>query len=229
MLAAIRTFANLCGANACLFCGMQKVCAQGCCDECESLLLRWYPRCLKHLADFSGQEDQRASDYWFAPLRWSLVTQTLIHRYKSSSEWQLASPMSVWLAAHLTHCYRNQQLHWPDLIVAMPTTSSSWQQRGFHHTGQLAQSVADILGLCCQPGVLRLVRRLPKQKQLNRTLRWQFSRGSQHCTINVSGLRVAVVDDMVSSGATLTAAAKALKKQGAREVHSWALIYNPGD
>lgn len=229
MLALIKTLANRVGANSCLVCGLVKVSEYGLCGDCEWVISRWYPRCLKHLAEQPPTSTLTTADYWFAALRWTPITQQLIHRYKTSGQQYLARPMGLWLAAHLVHCYSNQGIAWPDLIIAMPTTQATWRDRGFHHTGLLMLEVSKHLQLANQPGLLRVIRNVPKQKQLNRVARWQEARGSQFCTADVSGKTIAVIDDLISSGATLSAAAQALRKQGAKQVHGWALIYNAGD
>lgn len=229
MLSLIQSFANTVGANTCLLCSMAKVSQYGLCQACETAVPRWYPRCLKHLAIDALTTYHVHYDFCFAPLRWSLVTQQLIHRYKTSGHLQLAQSMGLWMAAHFYHCYRYQQLDWPDRVVAMPTTVERWRKRGFHHTGLLTEQLARHLPLPYVSGALRLLKKVPKQKRLKRSQRWQSAKDSQYCTLDVSGQSIAVVDDLISSSATIAAAAQALKKRGARQVHAWALIYNPGD
>lgn len=228
MLALIQALANRVGANSCLLCGMRQVSEYGLCGDCEGILPRWYPRCLRHLAS-PTTTDQVTADYWFAALRWEPVTQRLISRYKTANQQYLSKSMSLWLAAHLQYCYCNEKLEWPDVVVAMPATQKSWRQRGFHHTGLLTQEVSRHLQLAYHPGLLRIIRAVAKQKQLNRASRWQQSQSSQFCTMDVTGKTIAVIDDLITSGATLAAAAHALKKRGASQVHGWALIYNAGD
>ncbi|RUO45491.1 ComF family protein [Idiomarina aquatica] len=229
MLASISGFANRIGANACILCRMHSVLEHGICDDCAVALPRWYPRSVKHLAHFPSLQERELTAHWFAPLRWTLLTQSLIYRYKTGGQVHLAGAFAAWLAAHLIHCYRNEQQSWPDVLVVVPTTAKVWQQRGFHHTGLLAQQLASYLKIPYQAGVLRVIRPLAKQKQLGRQQRWRQHAKSLHCTVDTSGLRVAVLDDLISSGATLTAAARALRKQGAKTVDGWALIYNQGD
>ncbi|MGM0481929.1 MAG: ComF family protein [Pseudomonadota bacterium] len=179
----------------------------------------------------SGAHYERlaAADYWFAPLRWTALTQSLIYRYKERGQWDLALPFSYWLAAYLVRCYQYHQQSLPDVVVAMPMTQSRWRQRGFHHTGRLAQQVSELLRLRYQPAALRLLKKTPRQKQQSLSQRWQATDKSQYCRYDVAGLRVAVLDDVISSGATISAAASALRKAGAEQVHGWALIYNQGD
>ncbi|WP_404401162.1 ComF family protein [Idiomarina seosinensis] len=228
MLARLRRLANASGANSCLLCKLYYVGEVGICDYCAAHLPRWFPRCCQHLSN-QGCAKSPAAQYWFACLRWTALTQGLIYRYKESGQWDLVLPFSYWLAAHLLRCYDYHQQALPDVVIAMPMTERRWRQRGFHHTGQLAQQVSHLLKLRYQPAALRLLRETPRQKQQSRNQRWQATKNSQYCRYDFSQLRVAVLDDVISSGATMSAAVAALRKGGASQIHCWALIYNQGD
>lgn len=48
---------------------------------------------------------------------------------------------------------------------------------------------------------------------------------SMHCTRSMTGLTVAVVDDVLTTGASMSAAADALLRRGAKAVDAWAFAY----
>lgn len=228
MLARLKRFANGIGANSCCLCRLYPVPETGLCEHCNHLLERWYPRCCQHLSaptEYPNGSTHQTT-YWFAALRWNSVIRHLIQRYKQSAKTELAIPFARWLSAHLYYCYHCYQIPLPDLVVAVPTTQKRWYQRGFHHTGLLAQLTAAELGLEYQVGLLRVIKDTSRQKRQSRRQRFDNAQHSMHCTRRLDGLTVAVVDDIISTGATLEATAAALKKKGAKEVHGWALVYN---
>ena len=48
---------------------------------------------------------------------------------------------------------------------------------------------------------------------------------SMHCTRSVEGLTIALVDDVLTTGASVSAAADALLRRGAKAVDAWTLAY----
>ncbi|RUO76036.1 ComF family protein [Idiomarina seosinensis] len=231
MLTRLRHLANAFNANYCLLCRLTTVNELGICADCSQAIPRWFPRCCLHLASETGAQVDGVliCDYWFACFRWNQFSKALIYRYKELGQTELSVCLAHCLAGHLVCCYREHRLDLPDCIVAMPVIRSRWQQRGFHHTGYIAKKVSELLGVPYYAGVLRVIRPLPVQKGQTRAERLQAARGSQFCRLNVKDKVVAVLDDVISSGATMGAAASALKKAGATAVHGWAVIYNQGD
>jgi predicted amidophosphoribosyltransferase len=69
----------------------------------------------------------------------------------------------------------------------------------------------------------RKVTDTPPQVALRWTERARNVRGAFVCDADLSGRRVAVVDDVLTTGATLNELAKNLKRAGAAQVHGWVL------
>ena len=59
--------------------------------------------------------------------------------------------------------------------------------------------------------------------------RWHNSHKSQLALVDFNGQSVAVLDDVITTGATVMAAADALYRKGAKHVDAWAIAYNQGD
>ncbi|HEX8771251.1 MAG TPA: phosphoribosyltransferase family protein, partial [Acidimicrobiales bacterium] len=94
-----------------------------------------------------------------------------------------------------------------------PTTGARRRERGFDQAELLARAVARRLGLPCR----RLLRRRPGPAQTGRDREGRQS-GPAFTTRRVTGpARVLLVDDIVTTGATVSAAARALRAAGAIE------------
>lgn len=111
----------------------------------------------------------------------------------------------------------------PDCIVAMPLHSARLRERGFNQSQQLASRIGRQLALPVLPFACQRVRNTPSQstlpwKERNRNMRNAFS-----CTAEVEGKHVAVVDDVMTTGATLNELASAILNAGATEVSAWVV------
>jgi ComF family protein len=110
-----------------------------------------------------------------------------------------------------------------DLVIALPLASGRLAERGFNQSALLGESVAKALAIQFEVRGMLRVRETPPQSGLSRDARLKNVRGAFSCEQRLDGLRVAVVDDVMTTGATLSEAAKALKKAGAAQVSAWVI------
>ncbi len=119
-----------------------------------------------------------------------------------------------WLAAALAERIAPDGA--PDLVLWAPTTATRRRDRGFDHAELLARGVAAALGRPCR-GHLR---RVGEAAQTGRDRSGRLA-GPGFRVVGadaVGGRRVLVVDDVVTTGATMTAAARTLRAAGALTV-----------
>lgn len=138
----------------------------------------------------------------------------LIIALKFHGEIALARPLGLLLAARL----RELEPTRPELIAAVPPTPQRLAQRGFDQSAAIAAAVARRLGVAFAAGLLERVRETRAQSTLALALRGPNVAGALRARRRIEGRCVAVVDDVMTSGATLQAAAQALKTAGARRV-----------
>jgi predicted amidophosphoribosyltransferase len=109
-----------------------------------------------------------------------------------------------------------------DVVTWAPTSAARRRQRGFDQAELLARAVARRLGLPCRPLLVRLPgppqtgRSAADRRRLGAVFRVRDGPGG--VTAGLVGAHVLVVDDVVTSGATLSAAAMALRSAGATSV-----------
>ena len=141
----------------------------------------------------------------------------LVHRLKYSDRLELAKPMGVWMAragADLlgdVHCIVPVPLHWARL----------WSRK-FNQAAALAASVADIAKVPMRPLLLARVKNTASQVSMSRAQRADNVQGAfkvrDEDKIWLDGRNVLLVDDVLTSGATVNAAARTLYRAGAARV-----------
>lgn len=151
-----------------------------------------------------------------------LLAQALGQASSSESE-QLLVPAQAgqlpWI--HSLHATRSPQ-RVPMLVTAVPASRRSLAQRGFNPAAELGRALARRLGWEWCPGLVLRVQEGQSQKSLGRSARLQEVRGLYRCAGQVCGKQVLVVDDVMTTGATLSAIADALLEQGAERV--WGAV-----
>lgn len=108
-----------------------------------------------------------------------------------------------------------------DCIVPLPLHPLRLRERGFNQALEIARPLAHKLDLpLLASACMRQLDTAP-QTSLPWKARGNNVRDAFHCSIDLSGMSVAVVDDVMTTGATLNEFARTLKKHGAAHVTNW--------
>jgi len=111
----------------------------------------------------------------------------------------------------------------PDLLIPMPLHSKRLRQRGFNHATEIAREVAADLNIPLDLSVCERVRDTPPQVALAYEQRRRNVRDAFVCHGDVAGKRVALIDDVMTTGTSLDELAKTLMKAGALTVEAWVV------
>jgi len=196
------------------------------CGACAHDVLTELPsrcfRCFKRTADYRTCSNCRR----FAPIRHVWISSEyneeiarMIKHYKFERQRALARPLARLLADSLPYHKR------PLVIVPIPTATSRVRQRGYDHTWLLGQALAERLGWPLQTHL----RRIGQSRQVGTTRANRFAQlgGAFHAVRGglLAEQGVLLVDDVVTTGATLSEAARTLKAAGAGFVSAVALAH----
>lgn len=135
------------------------------------------------------------------------------------------------LAALLVAACRAQALPGVDLVVAVPLAGRRLAERGYNQAWELARRAARQLGLPAHADLLQRWVETPHLADLPRAARADAVRGAfgvaPAAAHRLRARHVALVDDVLTSGATAAEAARALRQAGAAAVSVWALARTP--
>lgn len=147
-----------------------------------------------------------------------------IHRFKYRGERALASELGGLIARCVTRDLARGVVL--DVVVPAVLHVDRARDRGYDQARLLAAGVAARTGLDLR-APLRRVRASAPQMQLDRAARATNMRGAYIAEADaLRGLRVALVDDVATTGATLGAAAAAIRAAGARDVRYYVIAFD---
>ncbi|MEW9584128.1 ComF family protein [Paraburkholderia sp. DGU8] len=129
--------------------------------------------------------------------------------------------------ARLAQDSRQDESDWPDVIAPVPLARQRLTQRGYNQAWQIVRPLARALQVRGDAAVLRRVIHTAPQSRLDLDARRLNVGSAFKVTRAVRGLHVGVVDDVMTTGATLEALARTLKAAGARRVTNFVALRTP--
>lgn len=215
----------------CVLCGARVDGATDLCAACRATLpanARQCPRCALPLRTKESRLEcgqcQRARPPWsavIAPLRYAYPVDSLVLRFKYGGDLAAGAALAQCLVAAVSATIR------PDLVVPVPLARGRLRERGYDQAWEIARLVARQHGLRAAPRALRRIRETPAQAGLSAAQRRRNLRGAFVAMPMVAGLHVALVDDVITTGATLRTCTLALLRAGAASVSGWAVARAP--
>jgi ComF family protein len=212
--------------QACLLCGGAIDRGLLVCAGCDRSLPRLGPACPRCASPYEEadaalpcgrcQQEPPAHTRVLAPFRYGAPIDRLVQgaKYHGRLDWT-AALSRLWLRERLATASI-------DALVAVPLHRARLRERGYNQALELARPLAAAFKL---PLLLKVerVRATPPQTGLSREERRRNLRDAFVARENVSGLRLAIVDDVITSGATAEALTRCLLKAGAQSVEVWVV------
>lgn len=188
----------------CLNCGRAVLPERLFCEECAAILPK-EPFFRKFPLDQAPDKELAVT----APLFYEEGFRQTLHRLKFQEEWGICKPLALVMAqaaAALPGEYT--------LVTWVPMSDKKLRMRGYNQSALLGKEVAKELGLPWREA-LEQTRETETQHLLNRPQRADNVRDAYRAMRRISGERVLLVDDIVTTGATLRSCAQALYEGGA--------------
>ena len=210
--------------EACILCGAssaQDFC-QACYDHLPRLPLYHCPTCLWPVptTELCGAclSKPPAFTRTIAAVRYTFPIDALIHSLKYQGNLAIAPILAGLLFAKLGSIDQK-----PDLIIPLPLHPIRLRERGYNQAMELSRYLARHMGIPLLPTSCSRIRHTPPQTELPWKDRHKNIRKAFSCGIDLSGQHIAVVDDVMTTGATLNEFAKILRQQGAVEISNWVV------
>lgn len=107
--------------------------------------------------------------------------------------------------------------------MPMPLHPGRLRERGFNQSLEIAKKISRWLDIPLSADACQRTRDTPSQAGLKWKERRRNVRGAFACDQDLSGKRIAVLDDVMTTGATLNEISRILKERGASEVSAWVV------
>ena len=215
----------------CTICGKNVRAGEYLCEECEAKIVRILPPfCKTCSGPFEGSITSAFTcancahrtihfDAAVAAYRGRSIVREIIHEFKYARQIHLRHLVAHWLRAALDD-ERLRDISF-DLIVPEPLHPARQRERGFNQASLLAELLGAETSMPSRP-VLQRIRYTTTQTALDRSQRMENLHNAFRLRKNadVRGLRVLLIDDVLTTGSTLSECARVLKRAGAISVHA---------
>jgi len=207
---------------ACLACGTQIEAGKFLCAQCYQQLHWIEPPFCQHCGlPLKDQADchcaTEAADNMFSALVFEHeISRKLVHAFKYQEFFSMAK---FWAKALAQQCHKYQRLEAADLVTFVPLHSAKKRQRGFNQAALIAKFFSKETNIPFAK-VLQRVEYTNTQTHLNRLERKQnvASAFAIMPKQDIRQKRIILIDDVITSGATIEACATVLKNAGAASV-----------
>ena len=176
-------------------------------------------RCLTNLPPYSAA---------LAGFEYRFPIDALIHRFKDARH--LAAGLTLTHLSHTSHQRVLRSISWPDLIIVpVPLHPRKQRSRGFNQSALIAEQLSELIPARLDCKVLVRVSDTRDQKTLSLPARKQNLKNSFEVRRNLQGHRILLVDDVITTGATVTEITACLLQWGAADVVVFAIARTPSN
>ena len=207
----------------CAACG--SACATGFCTGCRADLARITGPCAACGLPQPARVCPRLTGAWHldsvvAPLEYAEPLADYIQALKFAGRRSLGRALAESIVEAVRGAPAGGSV---DALVPVPLHRRRFLERGYNQAIEIARPVARALGLDVYVAGIRRLRPTSAQAQLTARQRQANVRRAFSVNRNLTGLNVAIIDDVITTGATVNSLARELKRAGASSVQAWAV------
>ncbi len=202
------------GLDLCRACRLDLPIIKAACERCAIPL-----PVTRHHGKLCGhcQTEPPAFEHCLAPFAYHAPLDHLLRDLKFNRRLALARTlgglMARWLEDHIDGL--------PDRIMPVPLHPARMRERGFNQSLELAHPIAQRLKLPLDTHSCQRLRNTPPQAELSAKQRHSNLKGAFAVKQTLGGCRIAIIDDVMTTGGTVQELARTLRDAGAAQVDVW--------
>jgi ComF family protein len=159
-------------------------------------------------------------DAAIAAFRYAAPVDLAVHRLKYGADFLAAR----WLGEALTAAVQtDRELPLPELLIPVPLHANRLRLRGYNQAHECARVVARSLRLALRPQLARRPRATEDQIGKSAAQRRRNLRGAFTVDAAITDRRVALIDDVMTTGSTVSELARACRRAGAAHIEVWTV------
>ncbi|AZF55419.1 Competence protein F-like, phosphoribosyltransferase domain [Pseudomonas sp. R4-34-07] len=223
--------------QTCLICDERADSVDCVCNACETELPWLMEQCevcalplpMDGLVCGQCQQQPPAYKQVIAPWTYSFPVDSLISRFKHQARWPLGHLLGRLFGRFLHHRFENAELSRPDCLLSVPMPPKRLRQRGYNQAAMLARWLSSDLNIPYDEHLLLRPHETVAQQDLDAKTRKRNLRNAFALAPGawVQGRHLALVDDVLTTGATAHSLARLLMQAGARQVDVYCLARTP--
>lgn len=164
--------------------------------------------------------ESATSLFYFTP---ASIVQRLIHQVKYKGQQQLGIYLGKLMGMELRSSSRFKDV---DLVVPLPLFKDRERERGYNQAALLAKGISDSTGIPVDQTLVKRIRSSSTQTRKSREDRWKNVDGLfKVAPLPAPGLHILIIDDVITTGATIDACANGILAMGPVRVSIMTLAY----
>lgn len=169
------------------------------------------------------QQSPPAFDSTRVLFRYDYPLDAMLQRYKYQQTLHIAKTFSRLMHARFDSAHRSHRFDHFDRIIPMPLHPKRLAERGFNQSLEIAKLLAKALHIALDTASCSRIKFTPPQASLPLKSRVKNMRGAFSCQQDLSGQRIILLDDVMTTGASLHELASTVKSAGASHVECWVV------
>ncbi|MFW0758897.1 double zinc ribbon domain-containing protein [Pseudomonas sp. H11T01] len=194
-------------------------------DHCQMCAL---PLPMAGLTCGQCQKKPPAFEQVVTPFTYGFPIDSLITRFKHNAKWPFGRLLAELLSQSLQHRF-DEDLIRPDALVPVPLANKRLRERGYNQAAMIAHWLSDSLNIPCDERLLLRIQDTTAQQDLDAKARKHNLQRAFALAPDalIKGRHLALVDDVLTTGATAENLAHLLMKAGAQRVDVYCLARTP--